>query len=201
MKAINHTRTIMLVLSAFVFSAVGLAQDVKPPDGQPPEAQRPGANQPMDVRGNVLRQLDLSREQIQQIRRVNMERKPVMDEAQKRFREANRALDEAIYADQVNDSDVQTRLKEVQTAQAEVAKIRFTSELAIRRILTPEQLVRFRDLRARFEQVRKNFEERRPGNGDRPPNRQMPGSDARPPQDTRMPGQRFSRPKQQRRQF
>ncbi|MBK6721879.1 MAG: hypothetical protein IPG58_00925 [Acidobacteria bacterium] len=46
-------------------------------------------------------------------------------------------------------------------AQAEVYKVRFTSELAIRRILTPEQLVRFRNMRERFERARQEADERR----------------------------------------
>lgn len=163
-----------MMILAFAWGA--FAQDSRPTDGQPQEPQRPGANQPQDVRGNALRQLGLSREQIQQIRRLNADRKPVMDEAQKRFHLANRALDEAIYADQVNETDVQARLKEVQLAQAEVAKIRFTHEFAVRRILTSEQLLRFRELRQRFEQVRQNLENRPRDDANRRPNDQTPAN-------------------------
>src|SRR6185437_14226405 len=54
------------------------------------------------------------------------------------------------------------RLNELQQAQAEVARIRFTNELAIRKILTPEQLGRFRDLRREFAaQNRQVLEQRR----------------------------------------
>ena len=73
-----------------------------------------------------------------------------------RFRAANLALDEAIYADSPNDADVQARMKEVQLAQAEIIKIRITSELAIRKVLTPEQLVKFRELREKFMQRMQN---------------------------------------------
>ncbi|HEY2847452.1 MAG TPA: hypothetical protein VGI80_06520, partial [Pyrinomonadaceae bacterium] len=67
---------------------------------------------------------------------------------QQRVREANQALDRAIYADNVDENEVKARLNDLQQAQAEIARIRFTNELAIRRILTPEQLAHFRDLRA-----------------------------------------------------
>ncbi len=155
MKANIHTRIFLFITALSLFVAAAWAQDTKPPETQPP-------NQPKDVKTNVLRQLGLSQEQVQQIRRVNMARKPLMDEAQKRSREANRLLDEAIYADTINESDVQARLKEAQLAQAEVAKIRFMNEVAVRRILTPEQLIRFRELRQHFEQMRENLETRRP---------------------------------------
>lgn len=158
----NYFRIFLLTVSALVFVAGAAAQDAKPPDGQPQDGGRPNSNQPQDVRTNVLRQLGLSPDQVQQIRRMNQERKPLMDAAQRRFREANQALDEAIYADQVNEVDIQGRLKEVQLAQAEVARVRYMNELSVRKILTPEQLTRFRDLRQRFEQVRERIKDRAP---------------------------------------
>ena len=158
----------LLAIAAFAFVAATPAQD-----GKPPEGHRPAANQPQDMRANMLRQLGLSQEQIQKIRRMNAERKPLMDEAQMRFREANRSLDEAIYSDLFNDKDFQDRLKEVQRAQAEVARIRFLNELSVRHILTPEQLQRFRDLRQRFEQRRDDMQNQRPRQDTQQPFRQI----------------------------
>lgn len=128
-----------------LFAGAGLAQATD---------QRVSADTPGDFRTNALRQLGLSRNQLQRIRRLNVERKPLMDAAQMRLRKANRALDDAIYSDNATEADVQARLKEFQIAQADVARLRFMNEYGVRRILTPEQLVRFRDLRQRFEQSR-----------------------------------------------
>lgn len=153
MKARRYLNIFFLFIAVACFSTFAAAQDPKPAF-TPPGDVRPAQNQQLDVRGTILRQLGLSREQFQQIRRVNAERKPLMDAANMRLKAANRALDEAIYADQVNEVDVQARLKEFQLAQADVAKIRFTSEFSIRRILTPEQLLRFRELRQQFERER-----------------------------------------------
>jgi Spy/CpxP family protein refolding chaperone len=195
MKTIKYLGSFLLSLVA-VSAAFG--QDGKPAEAQTIQDERPAANQQQDVRGNVLRQLGLSREQIQQIRRMNMARKPIMDAAQRRFREANRALDEAIYADNVNETEIQARLKELQLAQADVAMIRFTSELAIRKVLTPDQLVRFRDLRQRFEQARDNFQTRRQANQDRPVNRPV-FDNVRPPKgSSQAPGVQPLRPNQRR---
>ena len=83
-----------------------------------------------------------------------------MDAAQERLHDANKALDEAIYADTLNEQDMQAKMKEAQLAQAEVVKIRFMNELEVRKILTPEQLVKFRELREKFERMRENIKDR-----------------------------------------
>ena len=183
----------MLLTAAIIFSATDFAQDGKPVEGQQQELPRPAANQPQDVRTNFLRQLGLSREQIQQIRKLNIERKPLMEEAQRRSREANRALDEAIYADNVSETNVAARLKDVQIAQAEVGKIRSMNELAVRRILTSDQLLRFRDLRQRFEQARENGENRRAAERQTPGNIDKTQSD-RPQQIRRLIRQNQQKP-------
>jgi Spy/CpxP family protein refolding chaperone len=138
----------------------------------------------------MLRELGLSREQIEQIRQVNLERKPLMDEAQRRSRAANRALDEAIYADQLNEAEVEVRLKEAQLAQGELARIRYMNELSVRRILTPEQLTRFRELRRRFDEVRKGFKNRGALGGDAPFRRRMHRDDSKAAPGGQRPQQR-----------
>jgi Spy/CpxP family protein refolding chaperone len=123
------------------------------------------------ARPNLLRELGLTPEQLQQIQRINQERRPQMEAAGLRLREANRALDEAIYSDALNEADVEARLKDVQAAQANMAKVRFNSELAIRKVLTPDQLVRFRDLRRKFADARQDFRNERRQRRGLPPRR------------------------------
>lgn len=194
MRKMNYFKTFLFIVAALICVTAASAQEAKPADAPPPAEQRTAADQPRDIRGNILRQLGLSEEQIQQIHRLNAEKKPLMGEAQKRLRDATHVLDESIYADQVNEADIQARLKEVQLAQAEMAKLRYVNELAVRRILTQEQLIRFRELRQRFEKARENFERQRPFNNDRREFRQRPGSDARPTQDGQPPKQRVVPP-------
>jgi Spy/CpxP family protein refolding chaperone len=137
----------LVAIASFVtISGIAFGQE-GPPPGQ--EVHRPN-----DGRPDFLAQLGLTPEQIQQFRRLNMEHRPVMNEAQKRLRETNRDLDIAIYADVVSDDMVYTRIKAFQEAQAEVNRLRFGHELAIRKILTHEQLVRFREMRRRFAETR-----------------------------------------------
>jgi Spy/CpxP family protein refolding chaperone len=137
-----------LFLFMLAFGGVGsaLAQNnLRPADDRPPFEQRGEIKRP-----NLLRILGLSPVQMQEVRRINQARKPQMDAAQIRLRDANRALDEAIYADNFDAAAFDARLKDVQAAHAEVARLRFTSEMNIRKILTPDQLARFRELRRQF---------------------------------------------------
>lgn len=152
-------KAILLLISPImlvaVFASATFAQETPPAEPVKREFAQPANERP-----NLLRELGLTQDQIRQIRRINAENKPLMNDAQRRLREANRDLDMAIYSDTVNDGEVAERLKTLQIAQAEVAKLRFGSELAIRKVLTQEQLVRFRELRQRFNQVRENLQRR-----------------------------------------
>jgi Spy/CpxP family protein refolding chaperone len=175
----RYTRLFFIILFALAGTSTALYAQEGPPPGEGPHDERG------DDRPNLLAALGLSPEQVQQIRRINQERRPAMMLAQRRMREANRALDMAIYRDAaVNDEEFQTRLKEVQAAQSDLARLRFETELSVRRILTQDQLVRFRDLRRQFAEEReKNMRERRqermgdgPGmHGDRPDGHDGPG--------------------------
>ncbi|CAN5333827.1 hypothetical protein BH20ACI2_BH20ACI2_17030 [soil metagenome] len=148
MRTVIHKTVFSLAVVLFTAASV-LAQEATEPQGgqhQPRRQNNPGAN--------ILRQLDLNREQMQQIRQFNVRRQPLMEAAQRRFREANRRLDEAIYADQLVEGEVQDRIKDVQLSQAELIRLRSMSELSIRKILTPDQLNKFRRLRQRFDEVK-----------------------------------------------
>lgn len=112
--------------------------------------------------GNLMRMLGLTTDQIQQIRRLNQARKPLERDARHRIVEARQNLDRAVYADNLNESDVQARLLELQQAQTELTQIRASNELEIRKILTNEQLIKFRELRRQFEERKKSrVDERR----------------------------------------
>ncbi|MDQ3179237.1 MAG: periplasmic heavy metal sensor [Acidobacteriota bacterium] len=127
---------------------------VKAQNDRQGDAPKPQFNEPRRL--NLLQELALVQEQKQQLRRLNADRKPLMREAQIRLREANRNLDRAIYADNVDETEIQARIKELQLAQAEVIKIRSLTELEVRKILTPEQLVKFREIRRQFAERLEN---------------------------------------------
>ena len=154
---------LFLLLSTMLLAGTFAAFAQEPPA---PDDSRPPVDRPNDRRPNLLAELGLSPEQVQQIRRMNQARRVEMMRAQHRVGEATKALDAAIYADTFSDADYQSRLKEFQSAQAEVARLRFESELSLRRILSPEQLVKFRGMREQFaERRRENRQNRRDRHG------------------------------------
>lgn len=158
MKKINILSLIFTGLLMFLTFANVNAQEQVAPDNQ-----NPNANQ--QVRPfKILEELGLTREQIQQIRRINQERKPIMQEAQQRWRISNRNLDEAIYSDTTTDEEVKELMKEAQLAQAELLKARTLTEYMVRKVLTPEQLTKFRQLRERVMKRMSQKNENNPNN-------------------------------------
>ncbi len=171
-----------MVYSAVLFlSATGVYSQGQPPAGPPRDAgyERRGPEQ----RPNLFRALGLTQDQIQAIRTLNRERQPVEQAARKRFQDANRELNMVIYADNVDEALFQTRLAEYQAAQSELARLKFVNELAVRKLLTPVQLERFRELRRRFAEVRDNTQDGRQPRPGEPPVRGVPGKGGPPNND------------------
>jgi len=118
-------------------------------------------------RHDLLHVLDLSPDQIEQIKTIRERHKDEWRAARQRLGQAQRALDEAIYADTADEALIEERAREMAAAQAAVTRMRALTELSIRRVLTPEQLNTLRDLRQR---ARAAGWRRRPesGDGERP---------------------------------
>ncbi len=115
---------------------------------QSTNADTPRARQPGDG-ARLLTALNLSPEQRAQIAVVRQQAEANRRAATMRLRRARRALDEAIYADAVDDVQINARTREVADAQAAVIRLLADTELRVRRLLTPEQLDTFRALRQR----------------------------------------------------
>ncbi|MEZ5347034.1 MAG: Spy/CpxP family protein refolding chaperone [Pyrinomonadaceae bacterium] len=101
-------------------------------------------------RNQVMRELGLSRDQLIEIRRINQETRPQKEAAGEKFREAKNALDIAVYADNVDETEVREKLRAVSEAQAEMTRINTFHELQVRKVLTIEQLKKFREFRKKF---------------------------------------------------
>lgn len=165
MKRTLLYRTVTALVAVLLLSIAALAQEETP---QPA---------PANVRPNqqirIMRELNLTPDQVQQIRKINVERKPLMQQAQMKLRQANRALDAAIYADDANEELIRERVKEVSLAQAEVTRIKTFTEVLIRKVLSPEQLVKFRELRERMIQRQEQIKDQPVRPIDRMRNRQI----------------------------
>jgi Spy/CpxP family protein refolding chaperone len=148
---------------ALLFSAAPVARaqtGAAPPNAQAQEGAATQAN-PNDPAA-LLKQLNLSPEQIAQVRAIQSENVPQARTLNQRLNQARRALDEAIYSDTVDESLIEQRARDVADAQAALVRLRAQTELRVRRVLTPEQLQTFRQLhqQALIEQRRQRREQR-----------------------------------------
>jgi Spy/CpxP family protein refolding chaperone len=94
-----------------------------------------------------IEQLRLTPDQRQRIRLIFEENKNERQSINRRVREANVALDQALDAEPTDETVIDQRLNELATAQAAQTRMRIYTELKIRRELRPEQLATLRRLR------------------------------------------------------
>jgi Spy/CpxP family protein refolding chaperone len=102
-----------------------------------------------DSAAALLSQLNLTAAQVSQMREIREQSVPQAQALTRRLNQARRALDESIYSDALDEALVEQRAREVAEAQAALVRLRALTELRVRRVLTPEQLQTFRDLRLR----------------------------------------------------
>ena len=184
--ALNAAGLLLLSL-LFLFSLVpaARAQEQDAPASEPQEGSaqtgRPGRDGV-----NLLLQLNLTPEQRTQLREIRAQSEQQARAFTRRLNMARRALDEAIYADDLNEPLVEDRAREMATAQTALMRLRAQTELRVRRVLTAAQLQSFRNLRqsARQRQRAQRRLERgiqqTPRPGDRPGLRPNTPADAAP---------------------
>jgi Spy/CpxP family protein refolding chaperone len=114
-----------------------------PAQAQEGAAPQPNPNDTVSLFG----QLNLSPDQVAQMRAIQSEQVPQARALNQRLNQARRALDEAIYSDTVDEALVEQRARDVAEAQAALVRLRAQTELRVRRVLTPEQLQQFRYIR------------------------------------------------------
>ena len=155
-----------------------------------PEPERgEGLRRPGRVTANVLtRRLNLTPEQRERLREIRAQSEEEARELTRRVRLARRALDEAIYSDAVEESLVEQRSRELADAQAALVRLRATTELKVRRLLTPGQLQTFRELRMQaqrrllLQRRLRGAGPRQSRTGDAPPDADAPDDPPSPPQ-------------------
>ncbi len=103
---------------------------------------------------DLFRALNLSPDQQAQIKAIRRQNREARIIAAERLQRAQRELDEAIYADNVNEAMVAERRSELAAAQSESVRIETQGQLNIRRVLTLEQLGTLRGLRQQARTAR-----------------------------------------------
>jgi Spy/CpxP family protein refolding chaperone len=139
----------LLLLSPAATPARAQVQDARPDEAREGEAL---PRRPRRERNNLLLRLNLTPEQLAQLREIRGQSVPQERALVRQLNAARRALDEAIYADEVSEPLVEERAREVSQALAALSRLRAQTELRVRRVLNAEQLRSFRDLRQRARQ-------------------------------------------------
>jgi Spy/CpxP family protein refolding chaperone len=147
--------TMLFILLLAVSSSEVLAQN----PGDAPQGNQEQVNQDNDWRTA----LNLTPEQMAKIRAIREQNRIEGQPIRRRVNQAQRALDQAIYSDNVNEAEIDQRARELAEAQTAEVRMRATTELNIRRVLTPEQLNAFRMIRQ--ERMRAAQLKRRQENG------------------------------------
>ena len=124
---------------------------------QTPNAQ---ANQLPD-----FRLLNLTPDQIQKIREINIGLKDERQAANFKLRQAQRALADAVESPTPNEDLIAQRSREVAEAQANTIRLRSVTEARILQVLTPEQRIRLRDMRQRNLAIRRANQQQQNPNG------------------------------------
>jgi Spy/CpxP family protein refolding chaperone len=130
---------------------------------------QPGADQL-----ELMRALNLTPEQRARIAEIRRETEAQTRLDNMRLRRARRALEEAIYADDADESVVEARSREVAEAEAARVRTRADAELKVRRVLRPEQLGTFRELRRQAMLNQRRQRREALGAEPRPAARQLP---------------------------
>ena len=137
---------IVLILSAY---SISYAQDPQSNSAPPQDAP------------DLLGRLRLSPDQIQRIRLIQRDTKDERATIQQRLREANRALEESLDAENVDESVIDQRMQDVNAAQNAQLRLRIQTELRIRRVLNPEQRAMLKDIRVRAGDLIRAQQDRR----------------------------------------
>jgi hypothetical protein len=103
----------------------------------------------------------LSPDQIQRIRLIQRDTKDERAAITLRLREANRALEETLDSENVDESLIDQRMQDVNAAQNAQLRLRIQTELRIRRILNPEQRAMLKDIRVRAGDLIRAQQDRR----------------------------------------
>ena len=118
-------------------------------------AQQPSAAPEPQQGGDLIRQLNLTPEQREQIRSIRLNNSSERVAIKNQLDDANRALEDALNSETPDEVLVEQRLREVASAQAAAMRMRILTEIRIRRVLTLEQRKVLKSLQLEAQQSRR----------------------------------------------
>ena len=159
---------VALLLLACVFTITNAQTQTPAPQNPTQDAPAAQATQAP----NLQAELNLTPEQIQKWRAINVELREQEQAGSQRLRQARRALADAMEAPNPNEDLIKQRAKELADAQSAVTQLQALRQARVLQILTPEQRVKLREIRERNQAAirERNQALRRGGNQQLPRN-------------------------------
>jgi Spy/CpxP family protein refolding chaperone len=155
----KHNKQILTLLAAVAFfiAVPSLSgQTVQDQQPAPPMAQQ------RQFAGDPIRQLNLSPEQLDQIRTIRQQNQKERAAINERVRETSRALEAVLDAESPDEALVERRMQEASAAQAAAMRMRILTEVRIRKVLTAEQRTLLRTMRQEANQLKRERPFRNP---------------------------------------
>ena len=140
----KHNGRILTLLT--LLAVIGSPGAVASVSGQTAQQSAATAPEPHPGGGDLIRQLNLTPEQREQIRSIREGKQAERATVNQRLREANRALEETLNEDTPDEAVIEQRVRDLAAAQASAMRIRILTELRIRRVLTADQRTLLRTL-------------------------------------------------------
>lgn len=156
-------------LGVVLMAGAAAAQPVEPPE--------PGDRGPRPGRGGdpamLKQELGLNDQQVGELRKLQLEQRKAAIRRRADTELAQIGLQEQLQAPTPDDKVVQARIKELADLHAAGLRARVDAQLALRKILTPDQQEKLRQLRA--DRRRPGFDRPRPRGLERGPRGLRPG--------------------------
>ena len=159
-----RVRVLVIASLSLIFAVVGSARAQTPEPLQTSDVVQQQRRQ-MNQIDQMLRPLNITPDQELRIQAIYAEMAEERQAANRRLRLAHRALSEAIQSPKPDEALIEKRSKEVADAQATTIRLRSLTEARILQVLTPEQRLKLRQLRAQAQMQRRN--QQNPRNPDR----------------------------------
>ena len=147
----KHSGRILTLLA--LLAVIGFPTTVGSVSGQ--TAQQASAAPEPQQGGDLIRQLNLTPEQREQIRAIRVNNSGERAAIKDHLDDCNRALEEALNSETPDEALVEQRLRELSSAQAAAMRMRILTEIRIRRVLTSEQRKVLRSLQREAQQARR----------------------------------------------
>jgi len=152
MKQSGKQNGLILTLLALL-AVIGFPAAPTPVSAQ--TAQQPASAPEPQQGGDLIRQLNLTPEQREQIRSIRLNNSGERAAIKSKLDDANRALEDALNSESPDEALVEQRLRDLSSAQAAGMRLRILTEIRIRRVLTSEQRKLLRSLQLEAQQNRR----------------------------------------------